>query len=97
MSNIPYPDVNDDKTFEGWVFRADDEGDEVEFGVILDIHKEVGMDCVFYKCERTLVARNEDFIALNEFTGYFESGEFTWVGHGKKSKELAKQILFRES
>ena len=69
---------------------------EVEFGVIQDIHKEVGMDCVFYKRVRTRVARNEDFIALNEFMGYFESGEFTWVGHGKKGTELAKQI-FRES
>ena len=71
-------------------------GNQARPGVIQDIHKEVGMDCVFYKRVRTRVARNEDFIALNEFMGYFESGEFTWVGHGKKGTELAKQI-FRES
>ena len=90
------PDVNDQKTFEGWVFRDDEGDEEVEFGVIQDIHKGVGMDCVFYKRVRTRVPRNEDFIVLNEFMGYFESGEFTWVGHGKKGTELAKQI-FRES
>ena len=91
VSNIPTPDVNDPKTFEGWVFRDDEGDEEVEFGVIQDIHKEVGMDCVFYKRVRTRVARNEDFIALNEFMGYFQSGS-----DGKKGMELAKQI-FRES
>ena len=88
---IPTPEVAKPDSFRDWVFLDDECDDEVVFGQIQYIGEQDGLDCVFYKRVRQRVAINEEYIELNEFMGYFETGEQKWVGHGKHGVALAKQ------